>query len=818
MLDEYKKKRNFKASPEPSGNNNLNKANIAAPSDSNISIDNHNQSKPRARFVVQRHEATRLHYDFRLESLKEHVLLSWAIPKGPSMDPSMKRLAIQTEDHPVDYLSFEGVIPEGNYGAGTVIVWDIGEYSVDNSSLTKYPKKEHLEEISEVLDVSELEKKYGKITVVLYGQKLKGKFSLVKTRTKNQWLLIKLKDDFALDLDNGEKNGEKEKDITEIRPESVLTGKKNRDLVLHKSSKMLEKDMEENDSIIKNSIPKNLNTPDQLGDHNLNAINLSSTSRSLKQMYFEEIKPMLPSLADKPFDNKDWIFEIKWDGVRAITLMDKMTSTCIIKSRRGDTITRRYPELENTFQSALKEDMFNDFVILDGEIVVLDSNGYPDFQNHQKRMNIDSPKSIEILSELYPAVYYVFDILYLDNNDLMQLPFAERRKILIDLVKKGNSKVRVSDFVEEFGIDVFETIRRMSLEGIIGKHRMSKYHSGIRTGDWLKIKNIKTQDCLVIGYTRGEGNRKNYFGSLLLAAVDDTLNNNNTHAHPNNNDNDKVDSNSNNYVNKLRFIGHTGSGFNLETLSLIHKRLKELEIPYCPVGHIPYLNRETVWVNPITVIEVKFNNWTSNNIMRAPIFLRIRDDKPPHQCVIEIESSSLTNSPKLADTIKKDEDANALTITNNNSDDPTADLDQQFSNLKKEFWSATESRPAITKGDLMKYYDKISEHLLPYLRDRPISLSRYPDGIYGKAFYQKDWKNKKPRYVKTVKVYSESNNHEINYIVCNNKETLLWLVNLGCIEIHPWNSRVNGYDQCNRIDLIETEECGLNYPDFIGYF
>lgn len=226
MLDEYKKKRNFEASPEPDGNNNLNKDNFAAPEDANFSIDDHNALKSKPRFVIQKHEATRLHYDLRLESIKEGVLLSWAVPKGPSMDPSIKRLAIQTEDHPIGYLSFEGVIPEGNYGAGTVIVWDIGEYSLEKSSLMKYPTKEHLEEILEVLDVSELVKKYGKITFVLYGQKLKGKFSLVKARTKNQWLLIKLKDDFALGSINGDKDDKK--DITESRPESVLTDKKKR--------------------------------------------------------------------------------------------------------------------------------------------------------------------------------------------------------------------------------------------------------------------------------------------------------------------------------------------------------------------------------------------------------------------------------------------------------------------------------------------------------------------------------------------------------------------------------------------------------------
>lgn len=249
MLDEYKKKRNFKASPEPNGNNNLNKQNFTLIDDNRISIDDIDSSKARPRFVIQKHEASRLHYDFRLESIKEHALLSWAIPKGPSLDPSIKRLAIQNEDHPVDYLSFEGVIPKGNYGAGTVVVWDIGEYILEKSTLTKYPMKEQLEEIPEDLDVSELEKKYGKITFVLYGQKLKGKFSLVKTRTKNQWLLIKLKDDFARGSNNDDKNGEK--DITESRPESVLTGKTSRDLLRYKSSKNLEKDEKSENSTIK---------------------------------------------------------------------------------------------------------------------------------------------------------------------------------------------------------------------------------------------------------------------------------------------------------------------------------------------------------------------------------------------------------------------------------------------------------------------------------------------------------------------------------------------------------------------------------------
>lgn len=808
MLDEYKRKRNFKDTPEPSENNSINKKN----SNNNTITENTNtldeniqsKTKLRPRFVIQRHEATKLHYDFRLESFRENVLLSWAVPKGPSLEPTTKRLAIQTEDHPIDYLLFEGVIPEGNYGAGTVIVWDTGEYSVEKNNLSKSVTKENVVEISKSEDVSEILKKHGKITFTLFGQKLRGKFSLVRTKTKNQWLLIKLKDEFSQESSHNDRSGKN--DITESRPESVLTGKTNRDWLHSKSKKRLKNnDIKDQNTVAKESTKTtdNLTIPNALRDTD----NLS-TIQSLKRIYFEESKPMLSSLTDKPFNNKDWVFEIKWDGVRAMILVDKQTKSCIIKSRSGEIITHRYPELEKSLKNTLNEEIFKDFVILDGEIVILDTDGYPNFQNHQKRMNINSIKNIEILSELYPAMYYVFDILYMDNKNLKELPFTERRKTLANLIKKGNNRINISDFVEESGINVFDTVKNMNLEGVIAKLKNSKYRSGIRTREWLKIKNIKTQDCIVIGYTKGEGNRKNYFGSLLLAAKDNSPNN--ISINTNNN------ANSQNNI-RLRFIGHTGSGFSFEDLSIIYQKLKEIKIPYCPVEMVPYLNRDTVWVKPITVIEVKLNDWTNNKIMRSPIFLKIRQDKPPSECIIE---TSHTKYTEIQDKINKDEDNSNKKISNNNNknDNYVTETDQQqFSNLNKEFWRATENHPAITKADIIEYYDKINGYLLPYLQDRPLSLSRYPDGIYGKAFYQKDWRYEKPLYVRTVQVYSESNNHEINYIVCNNNETLLWLVNLGCIEIHPWNSRVNNYSKCNKMDVIETEECGLNYPDFIVF-
>jgi bifunctional non-homologous end joining protein LigD len=805
-LDEYKRKRNFTKTPEPDFNEILGDRSSIIKNYAKIINEDDDLSKSKPRFVVQRHEATRLHYDFRLESLKKNVLLSWAIPKGPSLDPSVKRLAIQTEDHPVSYLLFEGIIPKGNYGAGTVIVWDVGKYTIQDNTLLEDVGREQKDGIQKGQDVSDIIKDR-KITFTLFGHKLKGRFSLIGTNTENQWLLIKQKDEFSNHSSN--KNHKQNEDITISNSESVLTGKTNNDLITNGMVESENNIRGQNQYKIRNN-NINTNTEDHINsstfDHTSSEVNNQFSLHSLEKTFFEQTKPMLASLAEKPFSHGDWAFEIKWDGVRAMTLVNKENKSCYIKSRSGEIITHRYPEINNILTSALNEEMFKDYVILDGEIVVLDKYGVPNFQNHQKRMNINSIRSIEILSNLYPAVYYIFDILYIDNQNLKELAFVKRRKILTNLIKKVNEKIRLSEFVEEFGIDVFDAVRKMNLEGVIAKHKNSQYHSGMRSKEWLKIKNIKTQDCVIIGFTRGEGNREKYFGSLLLAAMDNNQKKTTTA------DVSKVTTVE--HYDQLRFIGHTGSGFDLEALRTIHSKLKKIEVAICPIGNVPYLNRETTWVKPMTVVEVKFNDWTNNKIMRAPIFLRIRQDKLPSQCTIET-SNPVTNDDGVSVNIRKDNED--VSISRSKKENHQINTEMRFSNLKKEFWTATKHFPSITKGDLIEYYAKVSEYLLPHLIDRPLSLSRYPDGIHGEAFYQKDWKLSKPHYVHTVKVYSESNSDKLNYIVCNNSETLLWLVNLGCIEIHPWYSKVRDYNQCNQVDKIETEECGLNYPDFIVF-
>ena len=660
------------------------------------------------RFVIQKHAASRLHYDFRLET-RDGVLKSWAVPKGVSLDPAVKRLAVETEDHPGNYISFEGEIPAGNYGAGKVLVWDTGPYETLQDVRQQY--------------------KQGKLKFTLKGSKVKGSFSLVKMRKdEKQWLLTKHRDQYA-----------SEQHLNETMPGSVLS------------------DM----SVDGNDRPQE--------GHGKSAI------RGAPSEFPHSVKPMLALAADEPFDRKDWVFEVKWDGVRAIAFRNKSDALFKVHSRKGNDITRRYPEISSAFDAAVE---CNDSAVVDGEIVVLDKEGRPDFQRHQKRMNVDSEREIRTLSRSAPATYYVFDLLYLDGLNLEQLDFVERRRILSGIIKKQSSRIRISEYIEETGRAVFENAIAMKLEGIVAKYKFSKYLQGSRSEGWLKIKGISTQDCVVIGYTRGEGSREGYFGSLILAAS---------------------------AGKKLRFVGHTGSGFGSDQLKEASDIMQPLRVKDCPIDHVPYVNREPAWLRPELVVEVKFNGWTQDLIMRAPIFVRFREDKKPEECVIE----------QARDTDRVLGGAGGSTRPRKSQ--------SQFSNLTKIFWPASSNHKALTKGDLIKYYDSIGIHILPHLRDRPLSLSRYPDGILGKSFYHKNWEQERPDYAKTIRVFSESRGETINYLMCNNNETLLWLANLGCIEMHPWYSRVRDFTACKKIakeskvaeTALEDERCGLGTPDFI---
>jgi bifunctional non-homologous end joining protein LigD len=684
-LANYNKKRDFTKSHEPKGK-----------------LNRSSKDKKLKSFVVQKHDASRLHYDFRIES-ESGVLISWAVPKGPSMDPSNKRLAIKVEDHPLDYLSFEGVIPPGNYGAGTVIVWDIGIYRTKDS-------------ISKQLQ-------NGKISLELEGKKLRGGFTFIRTRSENQWLLIKANDAFA-----------SKEDLTITHPGSVL-----------------------GDNI--SSIKKSKSNP-SIKDNNIYTNEIED--------FFSTVVPMLASPVDKAFNDNEWVFEIKWDGVRAILF--KENDKIKLQSRSGNDITEKYPEIVTSVRECLKRCKST---IIDGEMVVLDENGIPSFQAHQRRMNVQSTKDILALSRENPSTFYAFDVLYHEHKDLKKLSYLDRRSILSQILG-ANDTIKISDYIEEKGIDILNHSKELGLEGIMAKRKSSIYREGVRSRDWLKIKNIKTQDCVVIGYTKGIGNRINHFGSLLLAVYCTE-------------------------ERKFRFVGHTGSGFDFELLNKVYSKLQEIRTDSMPIDHLPYMNRQTTWVKPLLVAEVKFSEWTKDGIMRAPIFLGFREDKKPIECTIEGDNPTEANlSYKI-----KEQSQNTTHA--------------KISNPDKIYWPKTRYHTELTKKDLIKYYELISPLILPHLKDRPLSLSRYPDGIYGKSFFHKNWNQSKPDFVMTAQVHSEQRSDNINYLVCNNRESLLWIANLGCIEMHPWYSRINDFDSCNSSSLLYEEKCGLNFPDFIVF-
>ena len=415
------------------------------------------------------------------------------------------------------------------------------------------------------------------------GQKLKGRFYLVRTSTENQWLLFKKSDQF-----------DSKEDLTISKPESVLTGRSNDQLATTTKRKQ--------NSSRSNSLYEAKNSKKTISNYRTE--NSSNQKVSQLQDFPINIKPMLATLVDKPFNNKDWVFEVKWDGIRSIFYLHKTKDILKLQSRNGIDITHRYPEIIESLKQVIK---CSESVIVDGEIVVLNKEGYPEFGSHKERMSVNSDREISRLSKTIPATYYLFDILYYDGQDLRNKNYIDRREILNEVISQSNNKkrVRISDYIEQQGVTVFENIKKMNLEGIIAKQKNSKYNQGTRSKDWLKIKNTKTQDCIVIGYTSGEGSREKYFGSLILAVYEQ---------------------------GRLRFVGHTGSGFNTNQLVRVYTTIKDMQIGKPPIDHIPYLNGKPTWIKPQLVAEIKFDNWTNERILRAPIFQRFREDKSPEDC------------------------------------------------------------------------------------------------------------------------------------------------------------------------------------------
>ncbi|EFK59869.1 DNA ligase D [Sphingobacterium spiritivorum] len=645
-LAQYHKKRNFKETVEPKGSAN-------------------SEKPEKLRFVVQRHHASRLHYDFRLEM--GGVLKSWAVPKGPSLFPQDKRLAVQVEDHPVDYASFEGEIPKGNYGAGTVSIFDEGYF---------HPLGDGNEE-SLLDDVEQ-----GSVKVILHGKILKGEFALVRIKDSDgkSWLLIKHKDKFAVD-----------------RP--------------YNAEDYVSKKIKDQGEQYKKKSAKTLKEKSKLS---------ASPAKNAEVELLEPL-PMLTRLATDLPDEEGWLYEKKYDGFRIIAV--KTAKKVVLYSRNGKQMNKLFPSVVKAL-SALDRDVW-----LDGEVVIEDKNGKAQFQLLQ---------SGEPLPPSFVIRYYIFDILSLDENDLSQYPLKER-KDLLQLLLKGVKKSVIMPVEALTGTvsKIRKQAEKQGWEGVIAKDTESLYHAGKRSSQWLKVKFRKTQEAVICGYTKPQGSRS-FFGALVLG-----------------------------YYEKDHWIylGNCGTGFTEDILKDIFDILKDTKKTDKPFdAHVVVAKeKEVTWVKPAVVCEVYYSEWTADRHLRHPVFKGLRMDKNVKDVQIERDEQELVKDKVV-----------------------TVDRHQvKLTNLDKIYWPSD----GYTKGQLLTYYEKYGDLALPYLKDKPISMHRFPNGIEEKSFFQKDVDVKQiPGWLRTVPMYSESTDKDIDYLICNNKATLLYIANLGSIEINPWLS------------------------------
>lgn len=711
-LAQYNHKRDFNKTAEPKGVKRVTKGAL--------------------RFVVQKHAASHLHYDFRLEI--DGVLVSWAVPKGPSANPADKRLAMHVEDHPMDYIDFEGTIPKGEYGGGTVMVWDIGTYEPEGGiALAKQNaemKKQH---------------RSGSIKIVLYGKKLKGSWALVEMhgRGENQWLLIKHKDEYS------------GTDI-EYNPNSILT-KRDFDAIakgnaVWKSNRTTKSDSKKPADKTEKARAKDeqakskSQTKRVFKDHSENESAEFSAEDLADAQKLRKFplgwRPQLATLTDEPFDQEGWLFEKKFDGYRCIAeITDK---TVALVSRNGISFNGKYPEIAKALEK-IDTDM-----ILDGEIVVEDAKGKSHFQWLQNRE--DHPKRGTLK-------YYVFDILYFQGFDLRGLELLQRKKIVKAVLPRFKN-ILYAEHTLEHGIQLFKSIEKKGGEGIIAKKTDSKYHTGKRSKYWLKIKTEQQQEMVIGGFTEPSGSRTG-IGALLCGYYDGKV---------------------------LKYLGKVGSGYTETMLKDLCQKLGKIERKTCPFATTPK-EKNVHWVKPELIAQIKFSEITESGSMRHPVYLGLREDKKSSSVKLEkptIESDEIgkTKSKKKMTKSAEDETSDGISFGRVN-----------FTNTDKMFFP----KEKITKGDVIAYYDRIADYILPYLKDRPESLRRTPDGIQSDGFFQKNVAGMVPKWIKTRKIKSSSKSESIEYLLCQDKETLLFLANYGCIELNPWSSRVGS----------------LNNPDYI---
>ena len=587
-------------------------------------------------FVVQRHQARALHYDFRLE--RDGALASWAVPKGVPLEPGQRALAVHVEDHPLDYATFHGEIPKGEYGAGTVEIWDNGTYDL-------------LEE-----------KKDGGLTVRLHGKKLDGVWTLVPAHLdgkEKNWLLLKKRDNGA--------------EATKPR----------------------------------------------------------------------DYSPMLATLEQQVPKGPGWLFEVKWDGFRAVTRVSQGEAT--MKSRQDNDLNQRFPNVAKEIPKAVK----TPDCVLDGEVCALDEQGRSSFSLMQQ----GKPGT--------PIVYFVFDLLELDGEPLIDLPLKERHERLKKLLDKRNKTVRLSETFED-GDALFAVAKQQNLEGIMCKRADSRYAVGRRTRDWLKVKTHGRQEFVIAGFTKGQGRRAGTLGSLVLAVRRGS---------------------------DFEWVGNVGTGFTGTEIEKLLEKLRPLERKTSPFKEVPKMPKvrkgDVTWVEPKLVAEIQFAEWTHDGHLRAPSYQGLRDDKPATDVIRErpVEDEIRIGKRSL-----------------------------KLSNLDKVFWP----KEGITKGDLLAYYRAVAPVLVPHLKDRPFTMRRYPDGIEGKAFFQKDVPKGTPDWIETARIEVTSRDRPrtkrwIDAPLVNDELALLWMANMACIDMNAWYSRVDKLDRPDFVlfDLDPSPDVGF---------
>jgi bifunctional non-homologous end joining protein LigD len=756
-LDEYRRKRRFEVTPEP------------APADLTVATGTVGPALAGSlRFVVQKHAATRLHYDLRLEMAG--VLRSWAVPKGPSLDPADKRLAVLVEDHPLEYFDFEGVIPKGEYGGGTVMLWDWGTWEPLDPKQPDRP-----------LD-PEASFARGEVKIVFHGQRLSGAFTLVRTGGRRNagppvpgvrgdeanWLLIKKADEFAM-------GGWDAASVDR----SVHTGRTLEEIRTGREAIWLS----------------NVSDPSEAGI-DLSAARPASMPRSLR--------PMLASLADVPFDDAAWLVEPKWDGVRLIAFVQDGAARLV--TRNENLVNASFPEL-----AVLPRLLRATEAIVDGEAIVLDPETQrPSFPRILSRINPRQAGTAVEAERRDPGqlAYLVFDLVHLDGRDLRAVPLVERKRLLGSVLAPHQS-IRVSEHTVGDGVTVFEAMREAGIEGVVLKRAASTYQPGRRSPDWLKVKALLEQEFVIGGFTAPRRSRSG-LGSLVVGLYERAAGERDV----------------------LRYAGHVGSGFDEATLAAVVAELTPLVTPDCPFVTEPKTNERATWVLPERVARVRFSSWIKDEHgeehLRAPVFVGLRDDVPPTECRREvparaadirrsIRGSGRAAAASPASRRKRSaqsaaEPAAVREAPPGSGPDPRdvatpAELAALEAIRREGNWDLQGRRlhltnldkvlfPAVglTKRDLVRYYVSVGPWLLPYLRDRAVNTNPRPDGVDDPGFWQKQIPAHAPPWVRTWR-YEGRREKPKDYVVCDALPTLAWLANLAAIDLHPWTSRIFQPDQ-----------------------